>query len=612
MSSGSKAKRGGDDQITAFAGKFSEAFTVGAEFIWFIDQQFAAWQVTFEANQCVCVIDQQHAVTKVGKMIRALSGMGEVAKISQKFHQNRVMLAKWFGVTDNDQQAVRLSALDDFPQFCHARRRFQFELREVFIVGTDFLPGDAQQTVDCRLVVTPGSNQFARHGNQFSRLLEFALFPELTVAIGIIESLDHEARGITRQDGKAVFVDGGLPGETVEYASFRRKPSYELAHLVRVLKPSSARVVPGCKHFGICGGCTMQHLEHTAQLAAKQRILEDSLWHIGRVRSEHVLAPIQGTPWGYRQRARLAVRKIPGAGGMLIGFHERRSSYIADIQTCAVLPPHVSDLLMPLRALFGALSVADRLPQIEIAVGEKCTALLLRLLMPLSGKDEKCLRDFADRHDVVFYLQPRGPDSIRRFYPLAGPRLSYLLPEFDLEFDFLPNDFTQVNHAVNRVLVRTAIRLLDPQPGESIVDMFSGLGNFTLPIARSGAVVLGVEGSEALIRRGRDSAQANGLADRVTFAVANLFECTEATLARLGRFDKMLIDPPREGALELVKAIGSDAPHRIVYVSCNPSTLARDAAILVNLKAYRFVAAGAVNMFPHTSHVESIAVFERP
>ncbi|MGE5469926.1 MAG: 23S rRNA (uracil(1939)-C(5))-methyltransferase RlmD [Bacteroidota bacterium] len=430
--------------------------------------------------------------------------------------------------------------------------------------------------------------------------------------IGIIESLDHEARGIARQEGKAIFVDGALPGETVEYASFRRKPSYELAQLVSVLRPSTARVEPRCPHFGVCGGCAMQHMEPTAQVAAKQRVLEDSLWHIGRVRPETILPPIQGAPWGYRHRARLGVRLVPKKGGVLIGFHERRSSYIADMPTCDILPPHVSALLLPLRALVGALSVAHCLPQIDISVGEHCTALALRILQPLNDRDEQLLRDFADRHDVVFYLQPKGPDTVYRFYPLPGPRLSYTLPEFDLEFEFRPTDFTQVNHAVNRLLVRRALRLLDPQPGERIADMFSGLGNFTLPIARSGATVVAVEGSEGLVQRGRESAAANGLAERVEFGVANLFVCTEESIAALGRFDKMLIDPPRDGAMELVKVIGPNGPRRIVYVSCNPATLARDAAVLVNTNGYRFVAAGAVNMFPHTAHVESIAVFERP
>jgi 23S rRNA (uracil1939-C5)-methyltransferase len=433
----------------------------------------------------------------------------------------------------------------------------------------------------------------------------------LIVPIGIVESLDHEARGIVRQDGKAIFVDGALPGEVVEYASFRRKPNYELAHLVSVLKPSNARLEPRCPHFGICGGCAMQHMDPSAQLATKQRVLEDSLWHIGRVRPETILPPIQGEAWGYRHRARLAVHKVTKKDRVLIGFHEKRSSYIADMLTCAILPPHLSALLLPMRDLIGALSIAERLPQIEVSVGEHCTALVLRILASLSVADEKLLRAFADRHDVVIYLQPKGPDTVYRFYPTPGPRLSYTLPEFALELDFRPTDFTQVNHAVNRVLVRRALRLLDPQPGERIADMFCGLGNFTLPIARSGARVVGVEGSPGLVRRGRESAEVNGLAGQVDFAVANLFECSEASLEALGHFDKMLIDPPREGAFELVKALTGEVPRRVVYVSCNPATLARDAAILVGVKGYRFVSAGAVNMFPQTAHVESIAVFER-
>ncbi|MDX9944032.1 MAG: 23S rRNA (uracil(1939)-C(5))-methyltransferase RlmD [Azonexus sp.] len=429
--------------------------------------------------------------------------------------------------------------------------------------------------------------------------------------IGNVESLDHEARGILRADGKAVFVDGALPLEKVEYASYRRKPKYELAHLVQVLKPSVARVEPACPHFGICGGCAMQHMEPSAQIAAKQRVLEDSLWHIGRVRAETILPPIHGAPWGYRHRARLGVRNIESKGGVLIGFHEWRSSYIADIHSCRVLPPQVSDLLLPLRELVAGLSIADRLPQIELAVGEHCTALVFRILLPLTAADEVAIRDFSDRHGVVIYLQPKGPDSVRRFHPLPGPPLSYTLPEFDLELEFRPTDFTQVNHAVNRVLVRRALSLLDPRPGERIADMFCGLGNFTLPIARSGANVLGVEGSPALVARGKDAARANLLSERVGFAVANLFECSESSLAALGRFDKMLVDPPREGAVALCKALGSDAPQRIVYVSCNPATLARDAAVLSAVQGYRLKAAGIVNMFPHTAHVESIALFER-
>lgn len=429
--------------------------------------------------------------------------------------------------------------------------------------------------------------------------------------VGVIESLDHEARGIARQDGKTIFVEGALPGEIVEYASFRRKPNYELAQLVSVLRRSNARVEPPCPHFNICGGCAMQHVDPATQVAVKQRVLEDTLWHVGRVRPDTILPPVYGAAWAYRHRARLGVRLVPSKGGVLIGFHERRSSYIADLRSCLVLPPEVSGLLEPLRALFAALSVADRLPQLEIAVGERCTALSLRILAPLTTSDERLLREFADRHQVVFYLQPKGPDSVYRFYPKEGSSLSYTLPEFGLEFAFKPTDFTQVNHAVNRILVAKALALLDPQPGERIADMFCGLGNFTLPIARRGASVVGVEGSPRLVERGRETAVANGLSDRVSFGVANLFECTAESFKALGHFDKMLIDPPREGAIELVKALDEEAPRRLVYVSCNAGTLARDAAILVAVKGYRLKAAGIVNMFPHTAHVESLALFEK-
>jgi 23S rRNA (uracil1939-C5)-methyltransferase len=429
--------------------------------------------------------------------------------------------------------------------------------------------------------------------------------------IAVIESVDREARGITCREGRTVFVDGALPGEIVEYASFRRKRSYEIAHLVRVHRASPSRVEPRCEYFGICGGCAMQHLDLSAQVAVKQRFLEDSLSDIGGVRATQMLPPVHGAPWGYRHRARLGVRNVPKRGGVLIGFHECRSSYIADMRSCAVLPPHVSDLLPPLRELVATLSVSERLPQIEAAVGEECTALVLRILEPLTGHDEGLLRGFADRHGIVFYLQPRGPDTAVRFHPVSAPGLSYLLPEFGLEYEFRPTDFTQVNHAVNRILVRRAMGLLDPQPGERVADLFCGLGNFTLPIACSGASVIGVEGNRALVERGRETAVANGLADRAEFRVANLFACTPETLAALGQFDRMLIDPPREGAIAVVKALPADGPRRIVYVSCNPATLARDAAVLVHVKGYSFRAAGVVNMFPQTGHVESLAVFDK-
>ena len=428
---------------------------------------------------------------------------------------------------------------------------------------------------------------------------------------GIIESLDHDARGITRLDGKTIFVEGALPGELVDYVSFRRKPSYEVARCERIVTPSPQRVTPRCPHFGVCGGCSMQHLEPGAQVAAKQRVLESNLWHLARLEAGELYSPIYGAAWAYRQRARLSVHRVPRTGEVLIGFHERKSSFVADMRQCEILPPHVSLLLMPLRQLVSSLSVSSALPQIEVAVGESITALVLRILKPLTAADETLLRAFADRHGVVFYLQPQGPDTAYRFYPLEGPQLFYRLPDFGVEHFFSPTEFTQVNFAINRVLVRRALALLDPQAGQRIADLFCGLGNFTLPIARRWARVVGVEGSAGLLRRAAQNAAANGLRERVEYRVANLFETTPESLAALGQLDSMLIDPPREGAVALVNAIGADGPQRIVYVSCNPATLARDAAILVTRKGYRLRGAGVVNMFPQTSHVESIALFER-
>jgi len=439
--------------------------------------------------------------------------------------------------------------------------------------------------------------------------LPFPDLPEMPVTI--IESLDHEGRGVARHEGKAIFVEGALPRERVVFASYRRKPNYELATASQVLTASALRVEPRCKHFGICGGCSMQHLDASGQMAVKQRVLEDAFRHIARLRPEVIYPAIHGPGWGYRSRARLSVRLVPKKGGVLVGFHEKRSSYIADMDSCEVLPPAVSALLPLLRRLIGALSIPDRLPQIEVAVGDAVTVLVLRILQALTPADEALLRTFADAHGIQIWLQPSGPETARPFHPIEAPPLGYALPDFGLRLEFCPNEFTQVNHGINRMLLRRAMHLLQPQPGERVGDLFCGLGNFTLPIACSGAFAFGVEGSQILVRRAGENAALNGLSGLTSFAVANLFEATPDLLAGWGRLDKWLVDPPREGAIELVKAIGADGPRRIVYVSCNPATLARDAAVLVNEKNYRLCGAGIANMFPQTSHVESIALFER-
>ncbi|HZV99250.1 MAG TPA: 23S rRNA (uracil(1939)-C(5))-methyltransferase RlmD [Methylophilaceae bacterium] len=437
--------------------------------------------------------------------------------------------------------------------------------------------------------------------------------------IALIESLDQEGRGVAHVEGKAIFIDGALPGEKVTFKSHRKKKSYEIADVVDILKTSNLRVTPKCPHFGYCGGCAMQHLEFSAQVAAKQRMLEDDLWHIGKVKPESMLPPIYGPAWGYRHKARLRVRHVPKKGGVLVGFNEKASSYVAHMDSCEVLPPHVSALIVPLQQLIGKLTVIDRLPQIEVAVGEAATVLVLRILEPLQPVDEPLLREFADQHNVQIWTQTKGPDTVMPFHPLDGPALSYSLPEFDLTYPFKPTEFTQVNPHINRVMLRRAMQLLAPQQGERIADFFCGLGNFTLPIAHSGASVLGMEGSAPLVARAKESAALNDLANSVEFREADLFKMTPEALAGLGDFDKWLVDPPRDGALELFKALPDyDAeanldgtPERIVYVSCNPATLARDAGLLVQVKGYRLVASGVINMFPHTAHVESIALFER-
>lgn len=458
-----------------------------------------------------------------------------------------------------------------------------------------------------------------------------------------VQSMDLDAQGVARKpDGKVVFIDGALPFELVTANTHRKKNNWEQASLVAIHRESSQRVRPGCPHFGLhagaCGGCKMQHLHVGGQVAVKQRVLEDNLWHLGKVKAQTMLRPIEGPAWGYRYRARLSVRHVIKKGQVLIGFHERKSRYIADMQTCKILPPHVDAMLMPLRALIASLDARDTCPQIELACGDNVTALVLRHLEPLSSGDIARLRAFAAEHAVQWWLQPKGPDTVK-LLDEGGEQLSYALPDFGITMPFKPTDFTQVNPHINRVLVSRALRLLDVQKSERVIDWFCGLGNFTLPLATQAREVLGIEGSDALVARSRENYKSNqalrqpGKALAATeFVARNLFEMTPEMLIADGTADKWLVDPPREGAFALAKALadieqsrrgaegaaplpagaeGWAPPRRIVYVSCNPATLARDAGLLVHLAGYRCTAAGMVNMFPHTAHVESMAVFER-
>ena len=444
-----------------------------------------------------------------------------------------------------------------------------------------------------------------------SRRMERVKDVEVPARVVAIESLDQEGRGVGRWQGKAIFVDGALPGEWVEFSPYRRKSTYEFAQASRILRASTQRTQPPCPHFGTCGGCSLQHQDPRAQVAAKQRILEDALWHVGRVRPDHMLPPIYGPTWEYRHRARLTVRNVPKKGGILVGFHERRRSYVADMTSCKVLPRRISLLLPRLRALVAQLSVHDRLPQIEVACGDNADVLVLRILRPLSAADETVIKRFADEHEVAIFLQPSGPDSAYLFHPPRMEELSYGIPAFGVALSFSPTEFTQINTAMNRVLVPRAVRLLAPQPGERVADLFCGLGNFSLAIASLGVDVLGVEGLESLVRRAKHNAERNGLARRCYFVSADLDKITTPDVIRLGRIDRMLIDPPRDGAMRVIMALDAPSPKRIVYVSCNPATLARDAGVLTQVKGYTLAAAGVVNMFPHTAHVESIAVFDR-
>jgi len=438
-----------------------------------------------------------------------------------------------------------------------------------------------------------------------------------------VESLDLDGQGVAhRADGKVVFIEGALPGEQVQVNVGRRKNQWEQGQASAIRQESAQRVRPACPHFGLhagaCGGCKMQHLHPAAQVAVKQRALEDNLWHLGKVKADQILRPIEGPAWGYRFRARLSVRYVPRKGVVLVGFHERKSRYVADMTQCPVLPPSVSALLPLLRDLIGGMEARDRLPQIELAAGDDVVALVLRHLEPLSEADTRRLREFGATHGVQWWLQPKGPDTVH-LLDEGGPELAYGLPEFGVRMPFKPTDFTQVNPHINRVLVARAVARLDPQPGDRVIDWFCGLGNFTLPLARRARGVLGIEGSTTLVERARANARANGLEAATAFEARNLFELGPDDLRALGPSDLWLVDPPREGAFALAKATaelvtgGTDweAPRRIVYVSCNPSTLARDAGLLVHQAGYRCAQAGVGNMLPHTAHVESMAVFER-
>ena len=424
-----------------------------------------------------------------------------------------------------------------------------------------------------------------------------------------IADLAHDGRGVVTATGKRVFVHGALPGERVRAVRTKRRRGHDEAVTLEVLDASPDRVTAPCDVYGVCGGCSLQHLEPARQVEAKSRVLEENLARIGEVAPDAWLEPLGGPVLGYRRRARLGVRHVDKKERVLVGFRERLKPYVADMERCLVLAPPAGELIAPLAEMVGATSLKRSLPQVEVAVADNRTALVLRVLDTPTADDLAVMDRFGRTHDVDIYLQPGGPDTVRPLHETAPP-LVYRLPEFDVELEFKPTDFVQVNGEINRRMVCRTVELLAPAPGERVLDLFCGLGNFTLPLARSGAMAVGVEGDAGLVQQARDNARRNGL-DNVEFHVANLFEdCTELPWLR-SAYDKVLLDPPRAGALEILPAVAASGARRLVYVSCHPATLARDVGRLVADHGFRLAAAGVMDMFPHTGHVESMAVLER-
>jgi len=426
-----------------------------------------------------------------------------------------------------------------------------------------------------------------------------------------IESLSHDGRGVTHIEGKAVFIHGALPDEQVRFTYTKQTRKFDEGKVVEVLKPSPERVEPGCPHFGLCGGCSLQHQDAAAQIQTKQQALLDALQHIGKVAPQEVLPPlVADSVWGYRRKARLGVKYVAKKGKVLVGFREKGSSFLADLSRCVVLHPKVGELLTPLSDLIDGLSIRERVPQIEVAMGDEVCVLVFRMLDPPSEEDRMKLAAFGQEHELHIYVQEGGPDSVRPLDGQPEATLRYSLPEFKTDIRFLPTDFTQVNSDINRLMVHRAMEMLAPGPDARVLELFCGLGNFTLPLARQAAEVVGVEGDAGLVARARDNAADNAI-DNVRFYTANLYGELPQEPWLHESFDMALLDPPRTGAQEVLAYLPKLGVKRILYISCFPGTLARDAGELVNQHGYKLKAAGVMDMFPHTAHVESIALFER-
>ena len=423
-----------------------------------------------------------------------------------------------------------------------------------------------------------------------------------------VVDIAHDGRGVARVDGKTVFIDGALPGERVRLSVFKRRRTFDEASLVEVLTASPDRVTPACAHVGVCGGCSLQHLSPAAQLDAKQRQLLDNLERIGRVKPRHVLEPIRGPAFGYRRRARLGVKYVHKKGRVLAGFREREKPYIAELRRCEILIERFATLPEDLAALVEGLSIRDKLPQVEVAAGDETAALVFRVLEPPTAEDLERLEGFGKNQRVAIYLQSGGLDTIR---PLgnAAP-LAYTVDEGRVTLEFGPADFVQVNRDINIAMIGAAMKLLEPSATDRVLDLFCGLGNFTLPIALRSAAAVGVEGDRALVAKARGNAALNGV-ENARFHVDNLFEPGQFGPWAADPYDLVLLDPPRVGAVAIMERMAQWAPKRVVYISCHPGSLARDAGILVESQGFQLVGAGVMDMFPHTTHVESVAVFER-
>lgn len=430
-----------------------------------------------------------------------------------------------------------------------------------------------------------------------------------------IDSMAHDGRGVGRgEDGKVVFVDFALPGEKVVYVPVMNRKSYLFGTTLEVLEPSEHRIEPKCAVFGDCGGCVLQHLDENIQIKYKQQQLLENFKKIGDVQPEALLEPMTGKHWGYRRRARLGAKFVPKKGGMIIGFRERNTSYIQPTDKCEVLYPEVSAMFPDLRETLEKTSCNDKIPQIEISVADNAVVMIVRHLETFVQNDLDLLTEFAKRNQVQLFLQPGNLKSVHPLYPEKPDALFFELKEFDIKIEFLPTDFIQVNGGINEQLVSRAIELLDIQKDDRVLDLFCGVGNFTLPLARYSDHVVGVEGDQALVNRAIHNRQLNGL-DGVEFHFGDLFK-EDMSADSHGdwleqKFDKILLDPPRSGAAEMIKRLPAFGASKVVYVSCGPATLARDAGVMVNEHGYRMTYAGVIDMFPHTAHVESIAVFER-